>query len=48
MKDVDDFAAKITTAQDEEKDKVALRILAMGKSRVVDLKIPQKKEESDE
>lgn len=43
LTDVDDFKAKIKSAQDTGKEKVSLRILSMGKSRVVDLKLPKKK-----
>ncbi len=44
--DVDDFEATITDAQKAGKEKVSLRVLSMGKSRVVDLKIPE--QETDE
>ena len=43
LKDVDDFKARVKSAQDAGKEKVSLRILSMGKSRVVDLKLPKKK-----
>ena len=40
LKDVDDFKEKTQRAREADKEKVSLQILTMGKSRVVDLKLP--------
>ncbi len=40
LKGAQDFEQKINAAQESEKEKVSLQIQTMGKSRVVDLKMP--------
>ncbi len=44
IKDVEDFKERIKEAEKASKEKVSLRILSLGKSRVVDLNLPRKKQ----
>lgn len=44
IKDVEDFKERIKEAEKMGKEKVSLRILSLGKSRVVDLNLPRKKQ----